>query len=1180
MHMLRLTFGATMLVSLLFAAGQAQETSAEDNGFLVRKLEESLSAKGRTVRFRNVSGILSSDATIGEITIADETGVWLRIENAGIVWTRTALLRGVVSVNSLSADRIAILRKPVAADTGLEPNSRSWTIPDLPVSVNIDKITIKRLEIDPSLTGIDAVLAANAALGIDSGGMRANLDASRLGRSDDRLHLDIDLVRETRALDLDVVLDEAAGGLIANALHIDNRPPVRAAIRGKGTLDEIEITASVSTDQPDLVTGRFSVTPSPEGHDLTAMIQGRFGQLVPAIYAEFFAGTSRIQANALLKTNGGLEVSDFQAQLQGLNLSGNASTTRDYFLSRLELQARTGAAPKGGLILPFGNGAYRLQTAGLDIAYGTADANGWRGIFWAEGIETPDINLDRLRGGGQGTISDITNPDRRALAGRLSASLSGATPLRPGWAEMLEDGITANLVWDWSAGNPLKISTLKILGKTDQLEASGNIDGTRFDGRASIRLADLQRIKPLFEGFSPTGAADIGYAGKIDFLTGGFDGYLLATTRDLATGIDRLDPFLKGEARVGAKIRRDITGLSLNKVDLRAASVSASVDAFLGPDKHRLDMKAEFADLSMFAPDLGGKGQLAASFQGSFRSSQGTATLESDSGISVSLNGRIGEEFDLAFSATELPLELVNEFAPDLGLQGRIDGSGKISGPRNTPLVNFDLAANGVTATALTDLKLGRLAGKARGSWQNGLLQLDTISASDGGGLSAGGKGSLDLNQRLIDMQVDGSAPLGLANRFLSGSNMLVSGDSRFDLAIAGDLDLPQITGTGRVANALVALPDYNVNLDGLAADLTFDGQSVRIVSATTDVRGGGQVSAKGTVGLTGGLPVDLTVDLRVMHYSDGAMISTVLNGQLALTGGLGSMVTVSGLVTPDGINIALNPASVEGRSLIEVRHISPPPAVRRTLERAGLGPESKLNRGGGIGMRLALRVDAPHRIFIRGRGVDAEMGGAIDVSGDISNVSVAGSFSLLRGRINFLDRRLDLRDGSLSFTGSLDPVISFSADTSVNGTAVTLTLTGLASAPELSLRSNPDMAQDEILARLIFGRDMSSLSPFQILRLASAVAELAGGGDTGLVDGLRRAAGVDNLDVRTSDNGATTGTVGKYLQDNIYSEIEATTDGKAKVSINMDLTPNLSVRGSVDNDGSGGVGVYFERDY
>ncbi|MCA8869728.1 MAG: translocation/assembly module TamB domain-containing protein [Rhodobacteraceae bacterium] len=1178
--MLGLTLGTTLLACLVFAAGQAQETTAEENGFLVRKLEENLSAEGRTVRFRDVSGILSSDATIGEITIADETGVWLRIENAGIIWTRTALLRGVVSVNSLSADRIAILRKPVAANAGLEPNSRSWTIPDLPVSVNIDKITIKRLEIDPSLTGIDAVLAANAALGIDSTGMRASLDASRLGRSDDRLHLDIDLVRETRTLNLDVVLDEAADGLIANALHIQDHPPVRAAITGKGTLDEIEITASVSTDQPDLVTGRFSVKPSPEGHDMTALIEGQFGQLVPAIYADFFTGTSRLQASALLKTDGGLEISDFQTQLQGFNLSGNASTTRDFFLSRLELQARTGVAPKGGLVLPFGNGAYRLQTAGLDIAYGTADATGWRGIFWAEGLQTPDISLERVRGGGQGTISDITNPDSRALTGRLTASLSGAKPLRPGWAVMLEDGITANLVWDWSAGNPLKILTLKILGKTDQLEASGQMVGTGFDGKASIQLADLRRIGPLFDGFSPTGAADIGYAGKLDFLTGGFDGNLLATTRDLGTGIDRLDPFLKGEARLGAKIRRDETGLSLGEVELRAASVSAVFDAFLGPDQHRLDLKAEFADLSIIAPDLGGKGQLAANFQGSFRSSDGKATLESDSGIAVSLTGRVGDQFDLAFSVTELPLELVNEIAPDLGLQGRVDGSGKIIGPRNNPLINFDAVAKGVTATALTDLKLGRLDGKAAGSWQNGLLQLDTISASDGGGLSASGKGALDTNQRHIDMQVDGSAPLGLANRFLAGSNMLVSGEARFDLAIAGSFELPQITGSGRIANALVALPDYNVNLGGLAADLVFEGQSVRIVSANADVRGGGQVTAKGSVGLSGGLPVDLTVDLRAMRYSDGAMISTVLNGQLALTGGLGSAVTISGLVTPDGIDIALNPATVEGRSLIEIRHISPPPSVRRTLERAGLGPESKLNRGGGIGMRLALRVDAPNRIFIRGRGVDAEMGGAIDVSGDITDVSVAGSFSLLRGRINFLDRRLDLRDGSLSFSGSLDPVINFSADTSVNGTEVTLSLSGLASAPELSLRSSPDMPQDEILAQLIFGRDMSSLSPFQILRLASAVAELAGGGDTGLVDGLRRAAGVDNLDVRTSDNGATTGTVGKYLQDNIYSEIEATTDGKAKVSINMDLTPNLSVRGSVDNDGSGGVGIYFERDY
>ena len=58
--------------------------------------------------------MLSSNATIGEITIADREGIWLRITNARIVWTRSALLLGRLDIETLAADRIDVLRKPAA----------------------------------------------------------------------------------------------------------------------------------------------------------------------------------------------------------------------------------------------------------------------------------------------------------------------------------------------------------------------------------------------------------------------------------------------------------------------------------------------------------------------------------------------------------------------------------------------------------------------------------------------------------------------------------------------------------------------------------------------------------------------------------------------------------------------------------------------------------------------------------------------------------------------------------------------------------------------------------------------------------------------------------------------------------------------------------------------------------
>jgi translocation and assembly module TamB len=140
--------------------------------------------------------------------------------------------------------------------------------------------------------------------------------------------------------------------------------------------------------------------------------------------------------------------------------------------------------------------------------------------------------------------------------------------------------------------------------------------------------------------------------------------------------------------------------------------------------------------------------------------------------------------------------------------------------------------------------------------------------------------------------------------------------------------------------------------------------------------------------------------------------------------------------------------------------------------------------------------------------------------------------------------------------------------------------LTGLASEPALTLTSDPVLPQDEILARLIFNRSLAKMSVFQIAQLASAVAELSGRSQTDLIENLRRIAGVDNFDIRTSETGATSGAVGKYLDDNLYSEVEVDTEGKTNITINLDLSETLSLQGSVDNEGSGGLGLLFEKDY
>ena len=54
----------------------------------------------------------------------------------------------------------------------------------------------------------------------------------------------------------------------------------------------------------------------------------------------------------------------------------------------------------------------------------------------------------------------------------------------------------------------------------------------------------------------------------------------------------------------------------------------------------------------------------------------------------------------------------------------------------------------------------------------------------------------------------------------------------------------------------------------------------------------------------------------------------------------------------------------------------------------------------------------------------------------------------------------------------------------------------------------------------------------------------------------------------------------GAYLSDNLYTDFTVNTEGDTEVNLNLDVTDNFTVRGTVDGRGETGIGVFFERDY
>jgi translocation and assembly module TamB len=354
-------------------------------------------------------------------------------------------------------------------------------------------------------------------------------------------------------------------------------------------------------------------------------------------------------------------------------------------------------------------------------------------------------------------------------------------------------------------------------------------------------------------------------------------------------------------------------------------------------------------------------------------------------------------------------------------------------------------------------------------------------------------------------------------------------------------------------------------------------------LAVTSRVQSGGRLGLRGRASLRAPYRLDLVADIADLRVSDPGFYETSVNGQLSIqgpvqTGGaavLGRLeLAETEIRVPDG-------AGGAGGALPGLVHLAEPRPVRETRARAGLiAREGSGGGGSSLNAALDVTIAAPARIFVRGRGLDAELGGALRLRGTTSDVITAGRFDLIRGRLDILGKRLTLSEASVQLQGDFDPYLRAVATTQVEDTLVQVLVEGLASAPEVRFSSVPELPEDEILARLLFGRDITEISALQALQLANAVRVLSGQSGEGVVGRLRRDFGLDDLDLATSDDGEVGLRAGKYISDNAYTDVTVDTSGRSEINLNLSLSPSVTLRGSAASDGSTGVGIFFERDY
>lgn len=856
-------------------------------------------------------------------------------------------------------------------------------------------------------------------------------------------------------------------------------------------------------------------------------------------------------------------------------------------LTDQKLAAALGRALGGKLVFDWQKGGLGFRIGKLELT----EAGPNPGYEISTSARIMDLeNGFRTRGSIDAEYNDLSRLSSlagRALGGKGAFRISGqvsplggefdtvgqikGTNLNLGIVE-LDNLLKGESEIDFAAARSQKGTFLRSLNITAQqlvATAKGKLASDGSDLNGTVNFADLSSLGAKYGGSLQ---ADATFSGTPENGRITLDGL----GNDLKIGQQQADALVAGQSRLSVAIGLQGQRLTLEKAEIVNPQINANATGYIDPAGSDVTANMALPNLSPLGAGYRGALQAVVTAKGTLDAGrvelagQGTNLAIGNAQADSLLRGNSVVNAAVNFRDRKLVVESATVTNPQI--------TANATGTVTDDVRQVQLQARLANLALLVPDFSGAVT-VAGSVVENGNgLTLD-LQGTGPGGIDARVAGRIAAGFGSADLAISGTAQAALANAFLVPRS--ISGQTRFDLRLNGPLVLSSLSGTGSLSGGRFSAPKLPFGLQDIEATATLGGNQVRLNVASAPSTGG-SLAVAGTIGLAAPNTADLAVTLRGATLKDPDLYNVSLGGDVTIQGPLTGGAVIGGVIDIREAELRVPTSGFSSiGSLPGLKHKNEPAAVKQTRYKAGLidlGSDGEAANTRPFGLNLV--INAPSRIFLRGRGIDAEFGGQVTVRGDTNTVIPSGAFELTRGRLDILGKRLDLTEAQLLLQGDLIPYLSVVATNEGENVTTSVNITGRADDPEITFTSTPDLPQEEVLAQLLFGRDLTSISALQAAQLASAVASLAGKGGEGIVGNLRKGFGLDDLDLSTDADGNVSVKAGKYLSKRVYTEVEVDQNGQSKINLNLDLKKNVTVRGSVGADGTSGLGVFIEKDY
>jgi translocation and assembly module TamB len=426
------------------------------------------------------------------------------------------------------------------------------------------------------------------------------------------------------------------------------------------------------------------------------------------------------------------------------------------------------------------------------------------------------------------------------------------------------------------------------------------------------------------------------------------------------------------------------------------------------------------------------------------------------------------------------------------------------------------------------------------------------------GNLKADAQSTLSL--RNGTWGIAGDAPVqgrvDLAVKTLAWLQPIIESAVSFDgavnaqLLVGGRMAQPELTGSLAGSRFSVALLEQGVKFTDGHFQADFRDQVLRLSELT--LRGGeGTLDGQGRLALENGSPA-----LQLSLQAKKLEVLASPDRQLTLSGT--SDISVAGKAVHVAAKLKADRGAIE-LPKADMPTLSRDVVVLGSEKSAGIKPLP-------YGLSFDLDLDLGDRFFVKGKGLDAQIGGALKLTGTQGGLpSSRGSIRVVKGSYAAYGQRLEIDRGFLNFQGPLDnPGLNIVAMRKNQLVEAGVSVTGTARSPQVTLVSEPWVPDGQKLSWLVLGHgtENSSAQEFSALQLA-ARALLGAGESVSLQQRVAQATGLDDVSLKGSGGLENTVlTLGKRLSSRAYISYEqGISSTSTLVKINYLLSQRLSLR-------------------